>query len=436
MKIKTATTSLDNVLSRPIPARKKPKRPNLFFRTLLKVASDVAMLPVRTNFTKLSMDRLQKGEPCLYLMNHSSFIDLMIAASMIYPRPFGIVCTSDGFVGKRWLMRQIGCIPTQKFVPDLSLVRDMLYSIKTNRTSLLMYPEASYSFDGTATPLPDTLGAFLKKLGVPLVMIRTKGAFARDPLYNNLQVRKVPVTAEMEYLLSAEEIAEKTPDELNAILKEQFSFDNFRWQQENGIEIPEPFRADYLNRVLYKCPHCRTEGEMEGRGVHLTCRHCGKVYELTTTGYLSATEGETKFSHVPDWYAWEREEVRREIIAGEYGLSVPVDIALLTDGRAIYKVGEGVLTHTAEGFTLDGCDGNLHYTQGPLASYSLYADYNWYEIGDVICIGTTKVLYYCFPKGEGDIVAKTRLATEELYKIAKVEKSAKKAAVPAEARLS
>ena len=59
----------------------------------------------------------------------------------------------------------------------------------------------------------------------------------------------------------------------------------------------------------------------------------------------------------------------------------------------------------------------LHYEQKSKASYSLYADYYWYEIGDVICIGDSKVLYYCFPKTEQDVVAKTRIATEEIFKL-------------------
>lgn len=37
------------------------------------------------------------------------------------------------------------------------------------------------------------------------------------------------------------------------------------------------------------------------------------------------------------------------------------------------------------------------------------------EIGDMICIGDNNVLYYCFPD-KRDIVAKVRLATEEIYK--------------------
>ena len=84
--------------------------------------------------------------------------------------------------------------------------------------------------------------------------------------------------------------------------------------------------------------------------------------------------------------------------------------------EAIYRVGEGTLIHNNEGFKLTGCNGKLNYVQKPLASYSLYSDYYWYELGDMICIGDKKILYYCFPKSKYDVVAKTRLAVECLYK--------------------
>ena len=54
---------------------------------------------------------------------------------------------------------------------------------------------------------------------------------------------------------------------------------------------------------------------------------------------------------------------------------------------------------------------------------SLYADYFWYEIGDMLCIGDRKTLYYCFPLEGGDIVAKTRLAAEELYKLKRASRA-------------
>ena len=421
MKIINKKMDYDKVMALPVKPRKKPKKVNMFFRTLMKTLSVGELKATNFKCREIGMEKLGKREPCLILMNHSGFIDLQIAATVLYPRPFNIVCTTDGFVGKNWLMRQIGCIPTQKFVSDLALVRDMVYAVKELKSSVLMYPEASYSFDGTATTLPDSLADCLKMLKVPLVVIRTYGAFARNPLYNNLKRREVDVSADMEYVLSPEEIAEKSKDELNAIIREKFSFDGFRWQQENGVKITEDFRAECLNRVLYKCPHCLTEGKMLGEGTTLTCTECGKVYELTEEGFLRAKDGETQFSHVPDWFAWERECVKQEIIEGKYNLDIPVDISILKDMKCVYHVGEGRLTHSAEGFHLTGCDGKIDYAQKPLSSYSAYTDYYWYELGDIISIGTNKISYYCFPKTEGDFVSKTRLAAEELYKLKKAE---------------
>ena len=419
MKIKVTDKSYEQVLALPREEHRKPLKPSIFFRTLLKLLSAADLKATNFHCRSIGMERLGADEPCLFLMNHSSFIDLKIASTILYPRPFNIVCTSDGFVGKAWLMRHLGCIPTQKFVSDLSLVRDMLYTVKELRSSILMYPEASYSFDGTATPLPESIGKCVKMLGVPLVMIRTYGAFARDPLYNGLQLRKVEVSADMEYLLSPQEIAVASPAEINSLLAERFSFDNFRDQQERNIRITEPFRADGLNRVLYKCPHCGKEGTMTGKGTTLRCGSCGKPYLLTETGFLQAQEGETEFPHIPEWYRWERSCVRQELLDGSYRLDIPVRICMLVDSKSIYRVGEGRLIHTREGFHLSGCEGKLDYRQKPSSSYSLYSDYFWYELGDMICIGNSKVLYYCFPTGQQDVVAKTRLAAEELYKLTK-----------------
>ncbi len=419
MKIKIKDASCAEVLARKTPARKKPIKPSKPMRWLLRTLSDGEMKKVDFSYETEGLECLQGDEPCLILMNHSSFVDLPIAQSLFWDRPLQIVCTLDALVGKAGLMRSIGCIPTRKFVMDVGLLKDMDYALKKLRSSVLLFPEAGYSFDGTATVLPDSLGKCLKFLNVPVLMVRTYGAFTRDPLYNALQLRKVKVSAKVSYFLSPEEIREKSTEELNAAIREAFSFDNFRWQQENHICVNEPFRADHLNRVLYKCPHCLAEGKMEGKGTRLTCHACGKEYELTEYGEIKALSGETEYAHIPDWYRWERECVRKELEEGTYALDIPVSIYMMVDYSALYRVGTGRLTHGAEGFHLTGCDGALDYVQKPTASYSLNADYYWYEIGDVISIGDRKALYYCFTEPGVDVVAKTRLATEELYRMSR-----------------
>ena len=422
MKIQTRKMDYVQVMARPRYRRKPPKKVNFFWRGLIRLLTVFGMAGTGFQYETQGLEQL-KDQPCLILMNHSCFLDMQIAYRILFPRHFNIVATSDGFVGMGgfmgWLMRQIGCIPTQKFVTDLHLIKDMTYALKTLKTSVLMYPEASYSFDGTCTPLPRKMGVLLKKLDVPVIMIETFGAFSRNPLYNELQIRKgVKVSAKAYCLFTREQIRESTVAELGEGLDRAFGFDHFKWQKEQNLKITDDFRADGLHRILYKCAHCGAEGATRGEGPTLTCTACGKKDELTELGQLKATEGETEFPHIPDYYAWEREQVRKELEEGSYRLDVPVDIGMLVDFKAIYMVGSGRLTHDENGFHLTGCDGRLDYTHPPKSSYGLYADYYWYEIGDVICIGNNDCLYYCFPK-DTTPVAKTRLAAEELYKLTK-----------------
>jgi len=417
MKIKTVNKTYDEVLATEKARRFDPKRPSLFFRTLVRLAASGDLKKARFSYTSDLPEGLL-DKPCLILMNHSAFIDLEIVSKIMYPRPYTIVCTSDGFVGKKWLMRQIGCFPTKKFVSDPTLIKDIKYSLNDLKTSVLMYPEASYSFDGKATPLKKRMGVLFRMLGVPVIFIRTYGAFSRDPLYNCLQVRDVTVTAHVSCLFDENEVKELSLREIDERLERAFSFDNFKWQHDNGIKINESFRADGLDRIIYKCPACSAEGQTEGRGTKLTCRSCGAEYELDPLGRL--VKGDTVL-HIPDLYDEERASVRREIENGSYLLDTEVTVGIMKDYKAIYMVGEGRLIHNSEGFTLTVCEGKLEYRQSPLACYSLYSDYYWYEIDDVICIGDNDVLYYCFPKTKNK-VAKTRLAVEELYKIKKAER--------------
>ena len=421
MKINTRNMPYEEVLKLPRLEHRPPRMPSRLLAAVVRAASAPTLWKTKFHYTTERME-LVGEEPCLILMNHCSFTDMKLAYGIFYPRPMGIVTSVDamtGILGK--LMRILGCTPTHKYVSDLTLIKDMEYMLKTNRTSVLMYPEAGYSFDGRTTTLPRKLGILMKKLGVPVVTVITQGAFHRDPLYNMLQIRDVQVSAHVKCIATAEELMEKSVAELDAALDEAFSFDNFAWQRDNRVSIDVPFRADGLHRILYKCPRCGTENRMEGKGIHLTCHACGKKWEMDEFGQLRALEGETEYPHIPDWYTWERDCVRREIEDGTYLLDTDVDIGIQVNLDGICMIGPGHLTHDANGFRLTGADGKLDYTQSPVASHTLYADYYWYEIGDVIGIGNNEFSYFCFPR-EAVSVTKARLATEELYKLLKARR--------------
>ena len=426
MKIKNVVRDYDEVMAMEVPKHFKPKKPNMFWQTLTKVISLPALWQTHYKFREVGMEKLGKDEPALILMNHSSFLDFEIAFSSLYPRKFNTVATLDSFVGLDWIMRQIGCFPTRKFISDLQLIRDIKHCLTENKASVLMYPEAAYTFDGTKTTLPSTVAKLIKMLGVPFCMFETYGSYLRDPMYNKLQNRDVPVSAELRYVLSPEQIKQMSVEEIQAVIDREFSFDQYRWQKENNIVIDEPFRADGLESVLYKCPHCQKEGRMEGKGTELICHECGKKWELTELGSLRALEGETEIDHIPDWYTWQRQCIRQEVLDGTYGFDVPCDIFMIVNTKDVYRVGEGRVSHNLDGLHLVGCDGRLDYKQSSKSMYTVEAAFHWYTLGDVIGMGNNRALYFAMPKEDKHVVGKCRLATEEIFKTIEEQKKARK----------
>ena len=154
MKIKVRALPYSEVLRLPRLQRKKPLKPSRLLAAVVRLVSGGTLRKTRFSYTTERMELVGK-KPCLILMNHSSFTDMKLAFGIFYPRRMGIVTSVDamsGFLGK--LMRWLGCTPTHKYVADISLLHDIKYMLKENKTSVLMYPEAGYSFDGRTTTLP------------------------------------------------------------------------------------------------------------------------------------------------------------------------------------------------------------------------------------------------------------------------------------------
>ena len=163
MKIKTIKLPYSEVLKRKQKKLKKPVKVLFFWKLLIKIISVFDLWAVKFKCNKINIDKLNKKEPCLILMNHSSFLDMEIAYSILFNKNFNTVTTTDAFIGKNWLLRQIGCFPTVKFLNDPLLVRNIANVIKKKR-SILMFPEAGYTFDGTMTTIPFALAKLVKLL--------------------------------------------------------------------------------------------------------------------------------------------------------------------------------------------------------------------------------------------------------------------------------
>ena len=86
MKIKTKKMAFEDVLSLPIKKREKPVRQSRLLKFLVSILSFFELRKVKFKYNSYGMERLGKNEPCIILMNHSSFIDLKIAFKIFRKR--------------------------------------------------------------------------------------------------------------------------------------------------------------------------------------------------------------------------------------------------------------------------------------------------------------------------------------------------------------
>ena len=357
--------------------------------------------------------------PYLLLCNHNAFMDFKVATKVIYPNKANYVVAIDGFIGREWLLRNVGCICKRKFTNDATLVRQ-LRKVLDNGDIAVVYPEARYSLCGTTAVLPESLGKLCKLMGVPVASLICHGHHVNSPFWNLHERGIKPTEADFTLLYTAEELKEASVDEINERLVQAFQYDDFAWQKARGILTHYKHRAEGLHKVLYQCPACGTEYEMASEGTQLRCKHCGKTWTMSPLGELRADSGETEFAHIPDWYEWERANVRREVEQGIYHTGpLHVHVDSLPNAKAFIRLGQGTLIHDMDGFHVRGTDVDGDPFEMNLKVPSLYSCHIEYEYlgkyGDCVDLNTLKDTWYIYPEDEKFSVTKMALATEELF---------------------
>jgi len=396
---------------------KRPVKCRWFLKPVAWAICLPSILKHKPIITKEGIDGLKP--PYLLLGNHNAFFDMNVSAFATFPHFGNYVVAIDGFIGRESLLRNIGCICKRKFTNDVSMIRNIQHIIK-KKGVVAIYPEARYSLCGTTAPLPESLGKLCKMLGVPVVTIICNGHHINHPFWNTRHERGVQhTTAHMKLLFSKEQLENLSVNEINSVLVSEFQYDDFKWQYDNKIKIDCEDRAVGLEKILYQCPACKKEFKMISLGTKIKCTACNKTWTMTEYGRLEADFGNTEFPHIPDWYEWERENVKKEVAEGSYSSGLlPVKIESLPNAKGYIDLGEGTLIHDMNGFkaVVGENDSSITMQKSVASMYSCHVEYNYlFTHGDCIDLNTLVDTWYIYPHDCEFSVTKMAIATEELY---------------------
>ncbi len=402
---------------------KKPNKPRFYLRIVEFVAGRFLCLTSKVKVTRTEDVKKLKG-PFLLLATHQSFTDFPQILKGL-PCNTTWVMSVEEFRRGRWLMGGIGGIPKRKFTHDIVTAKHILYTLKKLNYPVTMYPEARFEFAGINERLDGALGKLCKLANVPIVICMSNGNFINSPQWSKHPYRGVRQEAHLYVLLTPEQMKDMSADEVQQAIEKAFVKDEYKWQVDNNIHVKCKKRANGLYRILYKCPVCGSEHDMQSGGIHLWCEKCGAKWEMDTLSRLKGLNTDKGFSHIPDWYRWEREEVRKEVRNGTYHFEDDVRVEdYYSTTRGFIDAGTAHVVHDENGFTFTGTvDGEPFYLNKPVSSmYSVHVEYDMLKRGDAFDIATDKTTYFMFLKNAKNYLTKMHFAVEELYDFYKEKK--------------
>lgn len=397
-----------------------PNIPNWFWHTVEKtIARGICgVFGTRSKINKINCENLEG--PYLVLSNHASFIDFAHNVLAMGKERSCWVASVEEFIGIReWLFNKAKVMPKRKFTNDLQLVKKIVNATKNKKYSMTIYPEARFSLAGVNEDIGTALGKLAKMCGVPVVVMNQKGNFIRSPQWNKHPYRKIPQIVDFIQVVTKEEVAVLSAEEIQKRIEEAFVYDDYKYQFDNKIEVKSKKRAHNIHKILYKCPICGDEHNMDSKDTKLWCNKCKAEWEMDYYGQMNCLNNKDVFKHVPDWYNWEKEQTIKEVKEGTYCVREKVRIEHLVSAKVGFKyVGDVEMIHDNNGYHFEGTlnDGRpFTFTKSPQTTRSMHIEYDYKGRGDALDIVYDNETYFAFPQTNAASLTKYNFSTEAIY---------------------
>lgn len=260
----------------------------------------------------------------------------------------------------------------------MSLISGIKYCLSKKRP-VVIYPEAKLSVVGTPNLIKPAVAKMVKMFKVPLVTVRFDGSYLHNPRWSKTK-RFVPVAADVKLAVDAQEVKTISADEIYRRIVENLAYDDYAYQLKNKIEIDIPNLVEGLEGILYKCPECGAEFSMTGHGNQLCCGKCGATVTQNKYGQLEGG----KFDKVTDWYAWQTQQVKQQLLDGIYTFCESFSAQKLVKSKYV-DLGQAKITHSESGIDVDIADGEkIHYDAGMFYTLSFNNDFVYLPTKDAV----------------------------------------------------
>jgi 1-acyl-sn-glycerol-3-phosphate acyltransferase len=333
--------------------KKKIKRPGFIYVLLGALLVVYAVCFKRHRVIK----NLPKGlkPPYIIVGNHTSFYDFVYAFRSVYPERINFVVARKYFhySGLSLIMRLSRAIPKSLYQPDTGTIMGILTVLKQGGI-IGIFPEGQIATSGITLDNGETIAKLVKKAEVPVVSVLTAGAYFSNPPWAK-NGRRGRGESRAELILTRDQVKDLPADAVMDRIRRSIYLDSYKWQKSKAYLYKGKNLASGLENVLYICPHCYKEFDIETEGDTIICQSCGTKVSYGEDGHLYWKE-KAYFKHLGDWLNWQLEQERALVLKNEaYTITEPVELAMLkVRGRGTELVGRGSFTADRHNYTYRG----------------------------------------------------------------------------------
>ena len=231
------------------------------------------------------------------------------------------------------------------------------------------------------------------------------------------------INATLSLLFTPEDLKVLSPEEIDLKINEAFRHDDYKWNKEQHIKYKSKGRImTNMQDMLYKCPRCGHELEMDAAAKFIKCRNCGNGAIMDDYYDFHPFDDTCQVFDTPtDWVDWERINVIREIRKNKnFCLEEEVEIGELPAYKPVkdnkktsIPCGNGVIKFDHDGIHFDGVKNGepWHFDLSYGVIYSPIIENDLTQFG----LFVNEQIYDFIPKRH--IVGKIILVVEEMHRL-------------------
>lgn len=290
-------------------------------------------LRLHTRYDRAAIRGL-KG-PALVICPHIANMDFILVALALFPhRPTFVV--SEHFMVKpkiRWFLEKMAVIPKKMYCADIRTILTIMRA-KEQGHVIVLFPEGRLTCFGHSLNVTEGTAELVKKLGIDVYTITGNGAYKTLPKWGKSGLRPGRIQVDTAKLFDGSALSSMSILEINAALEAAILHDEESVLQDAAYRCKTP--ALGLDGLLYHCPVCGAQFQMEASGDTIRCTSCGAAARLTPKYTLqpvsaaaaaatdevaagsavvaapaagSPASTSIPFTTINQWYYWQQEQI-------------------------------------------------------------------------------------------------------------------------------